>query len=242
MKFTPSHSEKSKLMRILATGMENVLDFSLFITTEEQALSFFQRVVNDGKCPVCKRRCRREKRKLICKKCPERTITFRTGMHHTRVSMYHWLAAIWHTNVDSRSIAARHFSRRYRLRRMTAWDLLHKTRAGTRYIFANTATTRMQILGRTNKNNVAFVNMATECIMTAVEDEDAITNWLGVPLKPYPVDALWLGHLRAWIVNVFHGVTKKHLRKYIAEFSRRHGRLNPTAIEVQVVPAGAQPE
>ncbi|MCP4503265.1 MAG: hypothetical protein GY822_25285, partial [Deltaproteobacteria bacterium] len=46
------------------------------------------------------------------------------------------------------------------LRRMTAWELLHKTRVGTRYIVPNTTTTRMQILGRTNKNNVAFANMA----------------------------------------------------------------------------------
>ncbi|MCP3672676.1 MAG: hypothetical protein GY814_20075 [Gammaproteobacteria bacterium] len=229
MKFTPSRSEKSSLIRVLAHGMKDVLDFSRFITTEEQALSFFQRVVNDGKCPVCRRRCRREKRKLICRDCPKRSITLRTGMHHTRISMYHWLAAIWHTNVDTRSIAARHFSRRYGLRRMTAWELLHKTRVGTRYIVPNTTTTRMQILGRTNKNNVAFANMATECIMTAVEDNFAIYT----PAPAPPVDALWLGHLRAWITNVFHGVKKEHFSKYLAEFARRHGRLLDNTMEVQ---------
>jgi hypothetical protein len=69
----------------------------------------------------------------------------------------------------------------------------------------------------------------------------AVRDGLGLPDmepwdKPKAVDALWLGHLRAWIVNTFHGVTAKYFPLYMAEFSRRHGRLSEMAIEVVLVP------
>ncbi len=233
-KYKASEKEISQFCRNLAHSLKEVRDFSAFIDTEEKALAFFQRTVNDGKCPVCRGRCRREMRELICRRCPRRSIVLHTPMHGTSTSILHLLAAVWHTNVDTRSIAARHFSRQYGMKRMSAWRLLHKTRLGVRNIVPNTSTTRMQILGRTHPKNAAYANVASRGLMTAVRDGQGLPDMKPWD-KPKPVDALWLGHLRAWIVNTFHGVTAKHFPLYMAEFSRRHGRLSDMAIEVVLV-------
>ena len=84
----------------------------------------------------------------------------------------------------------------------------------------------VQLLGRQSVANVAFVTLA--------HDGDGLTAALADEAPPStdapaPVLALWLGRLRAWICDVFRGVSRRHLPRYLAELVARFRRATSCA-------------
>jgi len=134
----------------------------------------------------------------------------------------HWLAAIWHLNVDSRSIAARAFARRYGRRANTSWEMLSQVRDALVRLESQHCGIATQILGREALENEAWVCVASDGgVLTVLDADEAF--WPAT--KPCPQDALWSGHLRAWLVSNFRGVSSRYLYRYLAEFAARHGEI-----------------
>jgi hypothetical protein len=123
--------------------------------------------------------------------------------------------------IDTSTTSARGFSRRQVLRLDTAWRLLHDVRNALPRATAQEASLRGVVLGAcapTNKATALFSSDGNRIV--AVDADEG-----GPPGTPRPELALWLGRLRAWLTDIFRGVSAKHLWRYLAEFAARHGRV-----------------
>lgn len=214
------------LLRALARHLTPLRDFSAAVPDDATAAAAFLCAIHRDRCPACESPSIKlaGPREIRCASCRRRrSLTATTPLRGTRISLRHWLAAVWHVLVDTEAISARAFARRHGLRAQTAWQLLHDVRAAIPYVRPRTPGATAQILGRQSPANTAFVNLACDGgELTAVMAND------GVPqLEPIePAVSLWLGRLRAWLCDVYRGVSRRYLSLYLAELTSRYGRLS----------------
>ena len=218
-------SPRNDLLRALAGSLAAFRDFTAAIPDDLAAARLFLETIHGSRCPACGASvCLASERELSCGSCRRRrSLTSTTPLRGTRLPLRLWLAAVWHVFVDTETISARAFGRRYQLRAQTAWQLLHHVRDAIPYPRPRTAGMTVQLLGRQSPANAAFVTLA--------HDDDGLT---AVPADestpsrdaPAPCLALWLGRVRAWICDVFRGVSRRHLPRYLAEIVARHRRVS----------------
>ena len=219
-------SPRNDLLRALARSLAPIRDFSAAIPDAEAAARLFLDVIHHGRCPTCGSPDVHltTERELTCAACRRRgSLTSTTPLCGTRLPLRLWLAAVWHVFVDTETLSARAFSRRYQLRVQTAWQLLHQVRDAIPYARPREGGMTAQLLGRQSAANTAFVTLAHDDEgLTAVLAEEAAPS----PTTPAPFLALWLGRLRAWICDVFRGVSRRHLPRYLAELVARYRRVS----------------
>lgn len=193
--------------------------------TSDEARAAFLAVAHDGICPACRAPDPRVhgRQRVFCPTCCTTTsLTARTPWHGVHVDVALRVLAIWHVHVDPETMTADGFARRHRLASSTAWRLFRDARSALVHACVQTSSARTQVLGRTSARNTAHVAIGLdEGELTASLAEDAPP----VPDRPAPLAAWWLGRLRAWIVDVFRGVTRRYLELYLAEFAARWRRV-----------------
>lgn len=103
---------------------------------EDAAISwiFAARWPDGWKCPKCDAAAfyaRKDRRLMECAACGEVTsVTAGTVMHKTRTPLVTWLLTAWLMVTDKRGISSCHLERQLGLRHETAFQMLHKLRAG----------------------------------------------------------------------------------------------------------------
>ena len=217
-------SPRNDLLRALAQALAPIQDFPAAIPDDEAAARAFLHAIHHDRCPACQAPGVRvaTAREVDCAACRRRSLTCDTPLHGTRLPLRIWLAAVWHVFLDTETLSARAFGRRYQLRAQTAWRLLHEVRDAIPYPRPRDAGMTVQLLGRQSANNVAFVALSEGadglCAVVAEESTPSTSS-------PPPVLALWLGQLRAWMCQVFRGVTRRYLPRYLAELVARFRRV-----------------
>jgi hypothetical protein len=216
----PHRFDRDDATRALARAVAHLRTPARLFDAETARRIFF-RAVHRRSCPRCGARARRVARDIHCPACRARTsLTATTPFARSHLSLAIRLAAIWHIHVDSETLSARAFSRRYAIRYESALRLLHEARAALPAASPTRAAARVQLLGR-NGGSVVDVALAVEGAgLRACRAEDAPP--VGGPAR---VDAVWLGRLRAWVADHFRGVTSAYLENYLAEFCARFGRV-----------------
>ena len=213
------------LLRALAQALSPTRDFSAAIPNDDAAARLFLHAIHQGRCPTCHALDvpLASPREVDCQACGRRSLTRTTSLRGTRLPLRIWLAAVWHVFVDTETLPARAFGRRYQLRAQTAWRLLHDVRDAIPYPRPREAGMTVQLLGRQSPTNTAFVTLAHDDTgLCAVLAEESPPSTSPCP----PVLALWLGRLRAWICDVFRGVSRRYLPRYLAELVARFRRVS----------------
>ena len=216
---------RNDLLRALGQALAPIRDFSSTLPDDDAAARFFLRAIHRDRCPACHATGVHlaSARELHCQACGHRSLTSSTALRGTRLPLRIWLAAAWHIFVDTETLSARAFGRRYQLRAQTAWRLLHEVRGAIPYLRPRDAGTTVQLLGRQSPTNTAFVTLThdDDLGLCAVVAEESTPSQSASP----PVLALWLGRLRAWICDVFRGVSRRYLPRYLAELVARFRRV-----------------
>jgi hypothetical protein len=131
---------------------------------------------------------------------------------------------VWHIHVDTEPISAAAFARRFGVGERAALRWFHEARAALVFAAVTTTTAVAQVLGRASRANAEWVALAVDdhglTLSRAADAPPALD-------APSPAAALWLGRLRAWIADVFRGVTRRWLDRYLAEFAHRYRRQPP---------------
>jgi hypothetical protein len=144
-----------------------------------------------------------------------------TPLRRRRISVRHLVAAVFAVFVDTSATSARAFSRDMGLRLATSWALLHEVRDAVPRVSPQEPGIYADLLGATSPSNRAGVLLAGDRgNVVAIEAEHSAP-----PGRPRRELSLILGHLRAWLLAVFRGVSAKHLWRYLAEFAARYGRV-----------------
>lgn len=215
---------RDQLILDLAHSMNHVEDFTAAFPDDRAAAQHFFQLVHDSRCPGCaSEACHLvDPRHVRCQACRKtRSLTSTTPLRNTKLTLRLWLAAVWHMLVDTDHCTARGFGRRYALRRMTAWDLLHVIRRAAPIITPVEGGVTGQVLGHQSPSNTAFVTVATDGGYLSLLPAGRWPSGTG-PTSPHV--ALWLGRLRAWIADIYRGVKKEYLVNYLAEFTHRFAR------------------
>lgn len=211
-------------IRALAKPLAAISDFSAAFPSEREAAAFFYAHIHGEACPACGTDAPFDlaEGRVECPCCTRpASLRSTTPWRGGRLPFRMWLAAVWHVHVADQTITARSFSRRYGLRLATAWDLLHAARDALPFFAPQAQGATGRVLGNCSPGNTAFVTIADDGTgLTAVLAEDG--SYPPTPVAPQA--AWWLGLLRAWLVEVFRGVTRKHLERYLAEFAARAAR------------------
>ena len=211
------------LFRALAYRLTSAQTLDDVVGDDDDAIRLFVDVAHGGCCPGCGGRRWRplETREIWCRSCGPVAAVFGSPFARRRVSIKHILAAVFAIFVDTSTTSARGFSRRTRLRLGTAWQLLHDVRAALPRATAQYAALVAPVLGKCAKANAAAALLSSDERRLVVVD--ALEG--GPPGTPRRDLSLWLGRLRAWLTEVFRGVSAKHLWRYLSEFAARHGRV-----------------
>ncbi|MDP2345456.1 MAG: hypothetical protein Q8O67_31215 [Deltaproteobacteria bacterium] len=213
------------LLRGLARRLEHHPVLASVVTTHVDAVRLFMAVAHEGLCPGCDAGtwAPADTHHIDCARCGRLSVYRATGLQRRRVSVLHLLGAVFAVFVDTSTTSSRGFSRRNGLRLATSWKLLHDVREALPRV-APRPGIHAQVLGETSQANAADVVIAgEEGRVVCVDGLDAVYGFRPSPMRrELP---LWLGRLRAWLTEVFRGVSAKHLWRYLAEFSARHGRV-----------------
>lgn len=187
---------------------------------ELAAAALVLKVALDGRCPRCGRPAAVvERRAARCEHGHVFSVTRGTALHRTKISLPHWLTAIWHLHVDRHALSARTFALRYALRHATAWSLMHRVRRAfivstprERGVEGPITHARQSPIVCVSRDGASLV--VTEPGETPCPDVGAISR---------EASAI-LGRARAWLTDVFCGVSTRYLHLYLAEFVARFGR------------------
>lgn len=216
---------RAPFLRTLAASLRRYADISE-VPTERAAAAHILKAVHHNRCPCCQGPRVRlvDDRRIYCRDCARvRSLTATTPLRGTRISLRRWLAALWHVHVDSETLSARAFSRRYDLREMTAWALLHRARDALPLVATQDVGAVDQVLGRRSPDNVAFVSLVDHGGILLAERVKPAEVPLDRP-PPSPHTAMWLMRLRMWIADIYRGVQVRWLDNYLSEFIWRIGR------------------
>jgi hypothetical protein len=153
-----------------------------------------------------------------------------TVWYRRRVGVRAILAAIHAVFIAVDTTTSRRFKDRMNLRLDMAWRLLHMARAALPYFAPAARGISAQVLGFEAEDNKAVVVVSFGSgRLTFTQPADGLRKGLAddeaEAIRRRGELPLWLGLLRAWLSNVFRGVSKEHLWKYLAEFADRHGRV-----------------
>lgn len=195
---------------------------------ERKAARLLLQVAFDRRCPRCRKTAFVvDGRNARCHGGHRFSLTRGTALQRTKVPLTSWLRAVWHLHVDTASISARAFSRRYRIRHATAWRLLHRVRAA----FVHATPSLRGVVGkvacrRAARSNAHVLVARARRTTVVVDDVDLFPP---TSVRGSPEAALFLGQLRSWLNATFFGVTDRYLTLYLAEFSARVGRASARA-------------
>jgi len=224
-KFSEHRSEsyvrpEEDLIRALARALQHARHPPLSTRSPLAAARVYLRVAHGGRCPRCRGQARAvDGRSGRCTRGHAFSLTRGTPLQRTKISLPHWLAAVWHLHVDREAISAKTFSVRHTLRHVTAWSLLHRVR---RAFIAATPRERGAAAPVAHRINARVVS--------ASRDQGALVL-VDVVLVGRPggrsharESSLFLGRLRATLTHVYCGVRDRYLALYLAEFAARFGR------------------
>lgn len=213
--------------RFVIRGLARCLDsypvLSAAVDEVDDAIRLFVDVAHGGLCPICGARRWRpiETHHIECARCGRVSVFHGTGFRRRRLNVLHLLTAVFAIFVDTSATSSRGFSRRTGLRLETSWKLLHDVRDALPRASPQEPAIVAQVLGRASAQNAAEALLAgDDGRLVAVEGFHGAPPGRGRAELP-----LWLGRLRAWLTEVFRGVSAKHLWRYLAEFAARHGRV-----------------
>jgi hypothetical protein len=204
------------------------------VPTASEALDVVFKVAHRRRCPRCTSSAAVPivPRTIRCNRCRHATsLTRGSPWHGSHLDVATRVAAVFHIHVSTESCSAAAFARATGTRYGTALRLLHEARAALdRHAVAHRGS-EMQLLGRESASNVAF----------ATVDVDAGRLRIRVHARPSShgapraVDAaLWLGRVRAWLGDVFRGVTRRFLSLYLDEVCARYGRVRRARMAASV--------
>jgi hypothetical protein len=218
-------TDANDLLRALARRLESQLPLSSKVRDDDEAVCVFVEVAHGGSCPGCGGPdwSPSPPRHILCPRCGLVSAYRGSALGRRRLRIHDLLAAVFAIFVDSSTTSARGFSRQHELRLETAWRLLHDVRNALPRATAQEASLRGVVLGAcapTNKAAALFSSDSDGRRIVAVDADEG-----GPPGTPRPELAFWLGRLRAWLTDIFRGVSAKHLWRYLAEFAARHGRV-----------------
>jgi hypothetical protein len=150
------------------------------------------------------------------------SLTSDTPWRRTHLDVTTRIAALFHVHVATDAISAASFARAKAIRYGTALRLLHEARAALDPLASTRRGATTQVLGRESAANRAFVFLDVRG--GALRARVVPRARRGPP--PESADAsLWLGRLRAWLADVYRGVTRRWLPHYLDEYAARFGRI-----------------
>src|SRR6267378_795612 len=179
----------------------------------------------------------------------QESVTAGTVFHRTRTDLAKWFVAAYLMGRDKRGVSAKFLQRELVVAYQTAWTMAHKLRHGpsedpTRLLhgfFAGNA--RIAVLpaatgaelGAFLKANVAAQSHLLTDGFAGYRGDDA---GLGEHLKHtpviqgeaanagafFPIIHTLFSNIKAWLVGTHHGVSAKHLPRYLREWSYRFNR------------------
>lgn len=215
---------RDDLIRAIAKALFTVREFGRQVPDEAAARRlFFAAAFPHCRCPCCGAPdLRHQDGNIRCDACHlSCSLTAKTPLRNTKLSLRLWLAATWHLHVAPSTIPSRSFAHQYELRAMTAWELLAKVRAAFPRLAPRRQAAVRQTLGRQSRHNEGHVGVGTDHGgITALPVGDAPPQAGGRT----PQDRLHAGHLHAWTVNAFRGVRREHHWRYLAEWADRQRR------------------
>lgn len=229
-----------ELLPLLLPGLRRHRRFDAIVADDAAAARFFADAVHDGGCPICAatRWTPAGRHHIDCDDCGRVSLYRGTPLQRRRLRLRPLLAAIHGIVIDTATPSARGFSRAWRLRLETAWRLLHELRELLPPTPLPDVLQAFPLLGRNGDNHagvVVGVAGGRACAFAVVvdedddeeEEEDAFDGDAAGDVDG--VVHLWWGLLRAWLTSTFRGVSRRHLWRYLREWTARHGRVGALA-------------
>src|SRR6185436_14091439 len=147
----------------------------------------------------------------------QESATAGTVFHRTRTDLTKWLLAAYLMGRDKRGVSAKFLQRELGVAYQTAWTMAHKLRHGlsedpSRPLHAYLEADETFIGGR-------GADLGEYLKHTPVVQDDS-ANAGGF----FPIIHTLFSNIKAWLVGTHHGVSAKHLPRYLREWSYRFNR------------------
>jgi len=147
-------------------------EFEEFFPHEDACAAYLERLSwPDGfVCPACGvvgEPWRGSRRRLVCRRCQQTSVTAGTIFQGTRTPLAHWFEAAWLIATAEHGVSARHLQHHLGLASYeTAWAMLH------RYRRAMVRSGRPRLSGTVEVTTAAFGGRLATTVAVAVEERD----------------------------------------------------------------------